>query len=232
MIDRGAVLVPTSQVTVLDDWDTIGLRGSGSNSIVAKDVFVPSERVALFSRFLKEEYASTHLRREPLYRMPLLPLLATNLLFPILGMAKAALELFVELVPRRRISYTHYEKQDEATITHLKIAEVTEKIDTAELILRRSVHDVQVIAVSNMQMTREHRARIWRDAGTANQMLWEAVDLLAGMSGSSFARVGDPMNRLWRDVRVAGLHGGIRTSTSLEIFGRVFFGKDPNTDLL
>ena len=38
--------------------------------------------------------------------------------------------------------------------------------------------------------------------------------------------------RLWRDVRVAGLHGGIYTSTTMELFGRILCGKEPNTHLL
>ena len=58
------------------------------------------------------------------------------------------------------------------------------------------------------------------------------MDLLAGASGGSFAYAGDSMNRLWRDVRIAGLHGGICTSTTMELFGRILCGKEPNTALL
>lgn len=233
IVDRGAALIPRSEVTIRNDWDTIGLRGSGSNTVTAKDVFVPNERIALLSRMLREDYASGHLRNEPLYRMPLLPLLSTNLVFPILGMAKAAFELIVEGAPHRGISYTQYGKQVNAAVTHLQVGEAATKIDAAEALLKRSVREVEAVAATcDVSMTREQRARIWRDAGAASQMLWEAVDLLARMSGSSFARVGNPMNRLWRDVRVAGLHGALRTSTTAEIFGRIIFGKNPNTPFL
>ena len=40
-----AVPIAAEGVTVLDDWDTMGMRGTGSNSIVIEDVFVPDERV-------------------------------------------------------------------------------------------------------------------------------------------------------------------------------------------
>ncbi len=40
-----AVPIAAEGVTVLDDWDTMGMRGTGSNSIVIDDVFVPDERV-------------------------------------------------------------------------------------------------------------------------------------------------------------------------------------------
>jgi alkylation response protein AidB-like acyl-CoA dehydrogenase len=32
-------------VRVLDNWDTLGMRGTASNDIVLEDVFVPDERV-------------------------------------------------------------------------------------------------------------------------------------------------------------------------------------------
>ncbi len=229
MIDSGSALVPTSQITLLHNWDTIGLRGSGSTSVAAKNVFVPNERISLLSKVLQDDYASAHLRDESLYRMPLIPFLVTKLVFPMLGMAKAALELFVEKASHRSIPYTIYEKQDEAAVTHLQVAEASAKIDMAELMVGRCVDDLDGYAASNRKMPREVRARIWRDAGASSQLLWEAVDLFAGASGGSFANVNNPMNRLWRDIRVASMHGGLCTSSSMEVFGRILFGKSSNS---
>lgn len=231
-IGNGSALIPISQVTLLNDWDTIGLRGSGSISVSVKDVFVPNDRIALLSKALQEDYASTHLRDEPLYRLPLIPFLPVKLVFAALGMAKAALELFLDKASRRGIAFTGYEKQDDAAITHVQVGEASARIDAAELMLRHSVDELEATAASCSRMTRGQRARIWRDSGAASRMIWEAVDLLAGASGTSFAHASNPMNRLWRDVRVAGMHGGLCASTSMEAFGRVFFGKDPNTPFL
>jgi len=231
-IDSGSALIPVSQVTLLHDWDTIGLRGSGSTSVAVKDVFVPNERIALLSKTLQEDYASTHLRDEPLYRLALIPFLATKLVFPALGIAKAALELFLEKAPHRGIAYTWYEKQDEAAITHLQAGEASAKIDAAELMLRRSVDVLEASAASGTRMALEQRARIRRDAGAASQSIWEAMDLLAGASGGSFAYTKNPMNRLWRDARVAGMHGGLNASANLELFGRILCKKEPNIPLL
>ncbi|MEJ0096266.1 MAG: acyl-CoA dehydrogenase family protein [Methylocella sp.] len=153
-------------------------------------------------------------------------------MFPILGMAQAALELFVEKAPRRGIPYTFYGRQDEAAVTHLQLGEASSKIDAAESMLRRSVRELDASASSGTRLTLEKRARIWRDAGFASRLLWEAVDLLAGASGASFANSSSPMNRLWRDVRVASLHGGLSTSTTMELFGRILSGMKPNTGLL
>jgi 3-hydroxy-9,10-secoandrosta-1,3,5(10)-triene-9,17-dione monooxygenase len=231
-IDNGSALVPKSELRLLHDWDSIGLRGSGSTSVAAKNVFVPDERIALLSKILQEDYASTHLRDEPLYRFGLIPFLATKLVFPLLGMAKAALELFLEKAPDRGIAYTWYDKQDEAAITHLQAGEASAKIDAAELMLRRSVGEIEANASGNRRLALKQRARIRRDAGAANQLIWEAIDLLAGASGGSFAYAKHPMNRLWRDARVAGIHGGIVPSSNLELFGRILCNQEPNSPFL
>jgi 3-hydroxy-9,10-secoandrosta-1,3,5(10)-triene-9,17-dione monooxygenase len=231
VVGRGSALIPMSQVTLLNDWDTIGLRGSGSTSVAVKDVFVPDERIALLRNSLRDDYAGTHLGDVPLYRTPFFPFFVTNLIFPALGMAKTMLDLFTEGAARRGIAFMSYEKQDEAAVTHVQLATASAKIDAAEAVVGRSIDSLETTTASGIAMPLEQRIRIWRDAGFATQLIWEAVDLMAGASGGAIVNAGNPMSRLWRDVRVAGLHGAICTSTTLELFGGISLGKKLKTPL-
>ncbi|MGH8880756.1 MAG: acyl-CoA dehydrogenase family protein, partial [Stackebrandtia sp.] len=83
------VLVPLAELTVEDTWHVAGMRGTGSNTVVADDVFVPARRMAL-SGFatgtptLPESQA-------PSDAWPLGGVLAVVLLGPLLGVAEAAL---------------------------------------------------------------------------------------------------------------------------------------------
>ena len=112
-----------------------------------------------------------------------------------------------------------------------KVSRLYTKIDAAESVVKRSIDSLETSTLSSTPMPLEQRIRLWRDAGFSSQLIWEAVDLMAGASGSAIVDVGNPMSRLWRDVRVAGLHGAISTSTTMELFGRVLLGKKPNTPL-
>jgi 3-hydroxy-9,10-secoandrosta-1,3,5(10)-triene-9,17-dione monooxygenase len=232
VIGSGLALLPSTDVTPLDDWDAIGLRGSGSTSVTVKDVFVPDERVAMMSQMLQDDYAGTHLRSEHLYRFPMLPLVATKLICPMLGMARTAVELLMEKVDTRGIAFTNYSKQADASVTHLQIGEATEKIDAAEAIVRNSMRLLDEMAASSQRMSTLQRARIWRDAAYASQLIWEGVDRIAGASGTTFVKRDEPLNRVWRDVRVATMHGGNVRETSMEIYGRVAMGMPSNTFLL
>ncbi|QYD67809.1 acyl-CoA dehydrogenase [Paraburkholderia edwinii] len=232
VIGRGAALLPISDVTPVNDWDTIGLRGTGSTSVTVKDVFVPDERIAPMGRNLQDDYAATHLRDIPAYRTPVVPTLALRLVCPMVGMARAAVELLTEKIGTRGIAFTTYEKQDEAAVTHLQLGEATAKIDAAEAVLRQAIRLLELGTERRERMSVEQRARMWRDAAFASQLVWEAVDRLAGASGTAFVNRNGPMNRIWHDVRVATMHGALYADTCFEIYGRVAAGKAPNTFLL
>ncbi|ADV81277.1 acyl-CoA dehydrogenase family protein [Terriglobus saanensis] len=234
VIDTAFAMIPTSQITLLNDWDTVGLRGTGSVSVSVKDVFVTNERIAPVSKAFsgRYDYAGNPMGSEGLYRLPLMPFFAMRLVWPALGMAKAALELFLEKAPSRIIPFAPYEKQDDAPVTHIQFAEASVKIDAAELLLRRAVDDLDAITQNNTKLTLQQRARMWADVGVASRMIWEAVDLLAGASGGSSAHKTHPMNRIWRDVRVAGMHAVLNPTTAMEALGRVLLGKDPKAPFL
>jgi alkylation response protein AidB-like acyl-CoA dehydrogenase len=232
-VDEGLAIVPMEKVEILDDWDTIGLRGSGSSSVAVHDCFVPSERVASLPAAIQGRYNSQHLRDQPLYRLPFIPFLSLLLAFPQLGAGRGALDVFLEKMKTRGIQYTSYDKQAEAAVTHLQVAEASSKLDAAEAIIDRAIARIEEAALAGPDtMAFNARAKVRSDAGMASQLIWEAVDVLASGSGGSFAASNNLVNRYWRDVRVAGLHGVLCTSTSFELYGRLMCGQEANTPLV
>ncbi|MBS7544186.1 acyl-CoA dehydrogenase family protein [Ancylobacter oerskovii] len=231
VVDMAAALVPVGELTLLDDWDTIGLRGTGSVSVTARDVFVPDSRLASIGRILAEEYASAHLADRPHFRVPLVPMLAVKLAFPCLAIAREALRQFVARVPGRPVALTIHADRSTLAVTHLQVAEAAAKIDAAEAVIRRAIHEIEA-AATVAPLSREQRARIWRDATFAARLAWEAVGQLADASGGGFARTGEPMNIGWHDLRTATLHAGLSSATAFEVAGRVMFGLPSNTPFL
>ncbi len=233
VIDQGLAAIPIEQVNILDDWDAVGLCGTGSSTIAVRNVFVPTEHVASISSALDGRYRSDRSSGDSLYRAAFIPFVAIILAFPLLGVGHAALEIFLKMVPHRSIKYTWYENQAEATVTHLQVSEASAKIDAAESIIDRAVADLDRDAEADGEpMDILRRARIRRDTGFSSQLICEAVDLLVSASGGSFALAMNPMNRLWRDTRIASLHGAVCVSTNLELYGRLLCGQKANTRLV
>ncbi|HME64810.1 MAG TPA: acyl-CoA dehydrogenase family protein, partial [Streptosporangiaceae bacterium] len=125
-------LVPMSDLQIIDDWYTAGMKGSGSVSTVATDLFIPQERVLPIFAILAGQSASPENAASPIYRAPLLPVASASSLGCVLGMANGAKEAFFERLPQRKITYTGYDKQAKAPLTHLQVAAAISKVDEAE----------------------------------------------------------------------------------------------------
>jgi 3-hydroxy-9,10-secoandrosta-1,3,5(10)-triene-9,17-dione monooxygenase len=219
-------LFPISEVQILDDWDTIGVRGSGSSSVAVRDVFVPDIRVTRADSAQPGKYKSVQLEHEWLYRAAFVPLGQIIIAFPALGAGLGALDVFMAQLPKRAITYSPYAKQGEAPVTHLQLGEASAKIDAARMIIEHSADEIERHAKAGGAIDQMTQARIRRDAGFASRLIWEGIDILAGASGGSFARVSNPLNRIWRDARVAGLHATLVPSTVYELYGRMMCGLD------
>lgn len=231
-IDQGVALIPADQVKPLDDWNVIALRGTGSSSVSVKNVFVPEARVTSMSETIVGKYKSTHLASESLYRVAMVPMLAIILSFPALGIAQAALDTFLELLPRRGIQYTWYAKQAEAPVTHLQVGEASAKLDAARAVIEKQADLLDQYAASGEYMPFLERAKVRRDVGFADKLIWEAVDLLATGSGGSRASAGNTFTRIWHDARIAAMHGIVTPTTNFELYGRLICGQQPDTPLI
>ena len=220
-------VLPIADVRILDDWDTIGVRGSGSSSVAVRDVFVPDIRISRPDSARFGKYKSTQLEHEWLYRAAFTPLAQIIIAFPVLGAGLAALDVFMAQLPKRAITASPYSKQGEAPVTHLQLGEASAKIDAARMIIANAADEIERHAKAGSSMDHMTQARIRRDTGFASRLVWEGIDILAGACGGSFASVAHPLNRIWHDARVASLHASLVPSTVFELYGRMMCGLDP-----
>ncbi|WP_307543532.1 flavin-dependent monooxygenase [Streptomyces sp. V3I8] len=226
------VAVPMSELEILDDWDATGLAGTGSNTVVARDIPVPAHRVLPVGQMLAGRTPSKTNADDPFYRMPVLLLFCAWAASAALGMGRAALAEFGGRIHRRGITYTFHERQHEATVTHLQFAEARMRVSAAELVVARLVDEIGTKARDGDPYTPLERARIRAESGYVTRLCREAVDLLASAAGASSLQRDVPMQRIARDMQALCLHSFVNPATNLEIYGRVLSGLDPGTPFL
>ncbi|MFC0529850.1 acyl-CoA dehydrogenase family protein [Phytohabitans kaempferiae] len=228
-----SVAVPVRDMTIVDDWYTAGLRATGSVSVVAKDLFVPEAQVMpLLPLLIQGQHRSERNADSIVWKYPFVSFSAAVASAPALGMARAAREAFLERLPNRKITYTHYERQIEAPLTHLQVAEAAVKADEAEFHLFRAADRLDTKVAAGETWTMEERAVARMDSGAACQRAKEAVDVLNTASGGSSLYSDVPIQRIARDIQALNLNGIMHPSTNAETYGRVLCGLAPNTDLL
>jgi 3-hydroxy-9,10-secoandrosta-1,3,5(10)-triene-9,17-dione monooxygenase len=223
------VAVPLSELEVIDDWHASGLRGSGCVTTVAKDVFVPQERVLPLGRVLQGQHRSRRNADSVTWRTPFTPTVGTAISATAVGLARAARDAFFERLPGRKIGYTTYESQRDAPLTHLQVAEATTRVDEAEFHSHRVARMLDRKAAADEPWTLQERARARLDVGMTCQRAKEAVEILNTASGGSSVYTTVPIQRIERDMQTLALHALIHPNTNLELFGRVLCGLEPNT---
>jgi alkylation response protein AidB-like acyl-CoA dehydrogenase len=222
-------LVPMSDLVIVDDWYTSGLKGTGSVSTVANEVFVPQERILPLPAILQGQGASKINSESPIYNAPLLPVASASSVGPVLGMGMAAKDAFLQRLPERKISYTTYESQSEAPLTHLQVAEASMKIDEAEFHAHRLSSLVDTKCADRSDWTIADRAKARADMGMVCKLAKDAVEILNSASGGSSIYSDVPMQRISRDVQAINLHALMHPDTNSELYGRILCGQEPNT---
>lgn len=230
--DHRIAVLPKSEATALDDWHTTSMAGTGSNSFVLKDVFVPEHRSLSGPAATQGKYASAHLSDQNLYRNAFVPNAAWFLLGPMLGMAEGALQSFCAYVRGKPIRYTGYADQANATVTHLQAGEAAMKIEAAKALAERATREIFDNAETGQPMEFADRARLRAAAGQAARLCREAIDILQAASGGSAIKETNAIQRFARDIQGASNHAVTLPASVYEMYGRILFGLDPNTPMV
>jgi alkylation response protein AidB-like acyl-CoA dehydrogenase len=222
------VLVRSRELTLLDDWYASGMAATGSNTVVADHVFVPDHRALPLPELVEGKYpGERHNAASPYFNYPLAPVLVVNAGGTPLGIARAALDAFLERLPGRAIAYTTYTSKSEAPVTHLQVGEAALKIESADAHVRRAT--ALLDGHAGGPMSRDLRIKCRAHIACATGLAREAVDGLFNASGASAIQMDVPIQRLQRDMQALANHAIMHAQTATELYGRVLCGLEPNT---
>jgi alkylation response protein AidB-like acyl-CoA dehydrogenase len=216
--------VPFTDLEIEETWFVAGMSSSGSNCLIATDVFVPDHRIMSGLAAIEGHYPTEH-TDEALYRSAFVPVLALVLAGPQLGMGRKALEIVTKKAPGKAIAYTFFSAQADSTAFQLQLAEAALMIDTAHLHAYRSADDLDRAAAAGVYPDTLLRARVRADTGWALQHVTRAIDILLYAHGAgSFAQV-NPLQRIWRDSAVAARHAVTLPAVNFEVYGKALLGR-------
>jgi 3-hydroxy-9,10-secoandrosta-1,3,5(10)-triene-9,17-dione monooxygenase len=224
MVDQAIGFAPIAELEIEDTWFVAGMCGTGSNTVVAKDVFIPDHRILSALPAMEGDYPHQRHSGEPSDRYALGPILPLLLLGPVIGTAQALLQEVIEGTRKRGIAFTTYTRQADSAVVQHQVAEAALKIDSAWFHTMRAAGDIHNPAVSGNRMDYATRARVRGECGYAARLVREAIDALVSVGGASAFAEANPIQRMWRDANVAARHAMLATGPNLEIYGRALLG--------
>ncbi|MGV9314525.1 acyl-CoA dehydrogenase family protein [Streptomyces sp. NPDC003691] len=233
IVDQGIALIPAADYKVEETWFTAGMRGTGSNSVVAEDIFVPDHRTLSVPKAMAGDYPVQR-TGGPLPRSAFVQFLtATALVAPHLGLARAALRLVGEASAHKAVTFTFFEKQRDSAAFQLQYAEAAQKTDIAELLVRRVADTIDAAAASGEPLDAFGRLRARSDLSSAIGLVTEALGILLTAHGAGGFAESSALQRIWRDSNVAARHAILQPAVIREMYGKALLGvEDPISPLV
>ncbi|MCL6289141.1 acyl-CoA dehydrogenase family protein [Streptomyces sp. ID03-2B] len=219
LVDVVTVLVPRSECAGDRVWDTVGLRGTGSNDLVAHSLFVPGHRVLRTHERARMRGPGQLTNPGPLYRMPFGALFATATTAPLVGAVEGCLTAYLESL-RDRSGLTPAGTRFGANqFAQAAFARAASEVDAAALPLDRDIAELYECASRSEPIPLELRLRTRRDQVCGTERAVRAIDLLFTHAGAAALRSGNRVERAWRDVHAGSTHLANDVEHALALYG-------------
>lgn len=225
-LDIRLFLVPRNEIEVLDTWDCAGMAGTGSNDIVAKDVFVRADRSEPLRDMALGRGSGSAWHGSSCFRHPMLPLLAIAAAVPSVGAALRAVALFQERLGSRTV-YGTFSKQAERASAQMRLAHATARVQEAETLLRDVGRRVRAWGEREEPCPVAERALYRLQIAHVVESCRDIVRRVMEASGAGAHLKPHPMQRIHRDIHTLACHTVFDLDLSAENYGRLLLGLDP-----
>lgn len=212
------MLFPVEEATLIDTWDTIGLRGTASDSYTVEDLFIPEE----FTGTREEPEA----RRDPgrLFAFPMQGLYAVGVAGVALGVATAMLDAFLTLADDK--TPRGLSKLADSTGIQSGVAHAEARLGAARAYLENTLADIYADAPTQGAIDTPARARVRLATSNAIHGALEAADWIYKQAGVDAIFPGGPFQRRYRDIHTLSQQIQSRDS-HFEAVGKVLLGRPP-----
>lgn len=221
----GMALIPKESLVQRDDWDSMGLAATGSQTVATDgELFVPTERFSNPERLGAGIAAHTAQGLGP--RRGGLPRSLVTSTGVALGMADNALDVFLGGIGRRSIPYSPYPRQLDAPIAHLTLGRVHAQLRTAGLVADAAIAELDRFQAAGVDPSPREIVQLHTDVAYVWDACAEAVETLFRASGASAIIKRLPLQLIARNCRAGSLHAANNLDTWLENMGRELLGVD------
>jgi indole-3-acetate monooxygenase len=226
MVDEGSVpsvvALPTEDLRLLDNWHTLGLRGTGSHDTAADEVFVPADRVvSIFDGPVVDR---------PLYRFPPFGFFALSVAAPALGNARAAIDDLVELAGGKK-GLGSTRTLAERAPTQAAVATAESALSAARALYYQAIDDAWQASQTAEPVSVELRNRLRLAATHAMRTSADVVRTMYEFAGGSAIYDDSPLQRRFRDAFTATAHFQVNEA-SRELPGRILLGQRADASML
>ncbi|WP_370601570.1 acyl-CoA dehydrogenase family protein [Pseudomonas nitroreducens] len=209
-------LLPASQVDIVENWEVVGLKGTGSHDLRLDGVFVEDRWT-----FIRGGEATID---EPLYRYPTIAYAAQVLAVVNLGLGRAALDEVTRMASGGGI--TGAPKLADRAYVRIEVGKAEADLRGARSFFYDATEEVWASILAGNPVTPEQVSLLRLAAVHVSRAGAAAVQRAYGLAGTSAIYLGNPLQRYLRDSMVVTQHAFL-SDGMYDGAGAVFLGVPP-----
>jgi 3-hydroxy-9,10-secoandrosta-1,3,5(10)-triene-9,17-dione monooxygenase len=223
MANYRTFLVPISDYEIVDNWDVVGLQGTGSHDIVVDDVFVPEHRTHKSMDGFLCDNPGNAVNDAPLYRMPFMQVFVRAVCTATLGACEGALESFVEVAKTRQVGPR---KMKDDPFARQLAAEVKTSIEEMKLTMVRNFDAMMEKCRAGEPIPVEDRVRYRYDSAVVADRCLALSSRMLKAAGSGGIRQGSDLLAYHLDILCSQAHVANHSSPFANNLGGMMFGEE------
>lgn len=224
VVDWCVCLVPRSEYEIIDDWQTLGMRGTGSRSVRCENVFVPSHRIISMNlQDPNHEFPGFKIHQNSMFKIPTSSVGGNGIAGAMIANAQMMLQETIDWIKSKSTSYTGAKMRDIPTL-QMKIATAEGKIEAAYTWLMSDTIEAEIAYKNNQAFDTARKLKYKRNTAMGMKMANEAVDLLHELLGANGSYNKYPFERRFRDAHSSAGHVVFNLDTQLIPHGLVTLG--------
>jgi len=216
------MLVPRKDIAIVETWNTIGMKGTGSHDIALEKVFIPAHRAV---DMLPIEKANGSGFRGSLYNNTVWYAISC-IAAPALGIARAAIDDTMELIKNKIPNYTETKLKDLQSV-QMKLAESEATLRAARAYLYDEVKFSWERAKMGKRITMDGKVRLQIAATFAMDACLKSVRNIHDIAGLTGMRESHPIERHFRDIHTLRQHA-FTSAARYQSVGQIMLGLEPN----
>jgi alkylation response protein AidB-like acyl-CoA dehydrogenase len=221
--DTRMMVMPATQVALIDSWHAAGLKGTGSGDMAVHDLMVPLDHgVSLV--------ADRPVETGPLYLFPVFGLLALGIAGAASGNARAALEAVKVGLSARKPSGSSRSAAERATV-QVEVAKAEALLTGARALLFETLEGAWGVATGSGEVPLETRARLRLAATNMVRTAADVTRIAYDLGGGAALYLESPLQRRFRDAHAMTQHMMVQPAT-YELAGRVLLGQPVDASML
>jgi alkylation response protein AidB-like acyl-CoA dehydrogenase len=219
------LLVPLAEAEIVDDWQVLGLLGTGSKSLVLHDVFVPEHRSVMVSDLFAGTPPGALVHPDyPVLRAPRGFLVSYSLPPVAIALGRRALDIAcAALAGRVSRGVT---KVAESEVVQMAIGEAAAAIDVATLLLHTGRESSTAAVSSGRKITQAEALRARRDMVYAQHQVGWALDRLCEIDGARWVYDNDALGAIRRDVMTILTHHAASRQAAMAPYGKMLLTRE------